>query len=249
MNSLMSSTQQFGEGVNWGKVQETAMALIVSPVIGFFAAAALLLVAKYVITNPALYQAPEGNKPPPMWIRAILVLTCTGVSFAHGSNDGQKGMGLIMLILIGIVPATYALNLATSSDRIQTIIAASQAAQPVLGPSVAATDTMANSVADAELSRFLTTGKPTPQTQSALALKNSLVAAQLGKIKSINELSVEGRSRLRRDVYLVEEGVNKLLKSGAVTDAKNKTILSKLRSELQSLTDSSARPSAGSASW
>ena len=92
MNSLISSSQQFGEGVNWGKVQETAMALVVSPVIGFFAAALLLLAAKVVISNPALYEAPEGKTPPPLWIRALLVLTCTGVSFAHGSNDGQKGM-------------------------------------------------------------------------------------------------------------------------------------------------------------
>jgi PiT family inorganic phosphate transporter len=237
MNSLMSSTQQFGEGVNWGKVQETAMALIISPVIGFIAAALLLLVAKMVITNPALYRSPEGKAPPPLWIRALLVLTCTGVSFAHGSNDGQKGMGLIMLILVGIVPATYALNLSASNDRIQQIVAASKAAQPVLGQSATATDSMANSVADAELSRFLTTGKPTPQTMDALALKNNAVAGQLGKINSISELSVEGRSRLRRDVYLVEEGVNKMIKAGTIVDAAQRGTLSKLRSELQGLTD------------
>ncbi len=153
MNSLMSSNQQFGEGVNWGKVQETAMALLISPVVGFVAAALLLLAAKLVITNPALYRAPEGKAPPPLWIRAILVLTCTGVSFAHGSNDGQKGMGLIMLILIGLVPATYALNLAASADRLQSIVAASQAAQPIFGPAPSSADAMANQVADADLSR------------------------------------------------------------------------------------------------
>src|SRR5262249_18718695 len=153
------------------------------------------------------------------------------------SNDGQKGMGLIMLILIGIVPASYALNLGSSADRIQSIVAASQAAQPVLGPSVSATDTMANQVAAAELSRFLTTGNATPQTMGALALKNSAVGDQLGKIKSISELSVDGRSRLRRDVYLVEEGVNKMVKAGTIADAKAKGTLSKLRSELQGLTD------------
>ena len=142
-----------------------------------------------------------------------------------------------MLILIGVVPATYALNLGASADRIQAIVAASQAAQPVLGPPVADSDKMANSVADAQLSHFLTTGTPTPQTMGALALKNSAAAATLSKIKAISELSTEDRSRLRRDVYLVEEGVNKLIKAGAVPDAKNKATLSKLRSELQSLTD------------
>ena len=237
MNSLMSSSQQFGEGVNWGKVQDTAMALLVSPLVGFVAAGLLLLAAKVVIRNPALYRSPEGKAPPPLWIRAILVLTCTGVSFAHGSNDGQKGMGLIMLILIGVVPATYALNLAASSANLQAIVVASQAAQPIFGTAPASTDAMANQVADAELSRFLTTGKPTPQTMSSLAVKNGAVAATLSQIKSISELPVDGRSRLRRDVYLVEEGVSKLIKAGAVPDAKNKATLSKLRSELQTLTD------------
>jgi PiT family inorganic phosphate transporter len=142
-----------------------------------------------------------------------------------------------MLILIGVVPATYALNLATSSANLQSIVAASQAAQPIFGPAPSSTDAMASQVADAELSRFLTTGKPTPQTMTSLAVKNGAIAATLGPIKSISELPVDGRSRLRRDVYLVEEGVSKLTKAGAVPDAKNKATLSKLRSELQNLTD------------
>ena len=83
-------------------------------------AALLLLVLKALVKNRALYQEPKGNTPPPWWIRGILILTCGGVSFAHGSNDGQKGMGLIMLILIGTVPMAYALNRAMparSDDR------------------------------------------------------------------------------------------------------------------------------------
>jgi PiT family inorganic phosphate transporter len=237
MNSLLASGQQFGEGVNWGKVQDTGLALIISPLVGFVAAALLLLAAKAAIKNPALYQAPEGKTPPPLWIRGLLVLTCTGVSFAHGSNDGQKGMGLIMLILIGVVPATYALNLATSPDRMQSILAASQAAAPVLGKAPDATDSMANAVADAELSRFLTTGKPTEQTMTSLSLKNSAVAAALGRVKSINDFSIEERSRVRRDVYLVEEGIGKLNKAGALKDPKEKAVLMKLKSELTTLTD------------
>ena len=108
MNSLMSPDSAFGEGVNWSKVEDTIKALIFSPLLGFCAAALLLLAAKALIRNPALYRAPEGNKPPPIWIRALLVFTCTGVSFAHGSNDGQKGMGLIVLILVSIVPTMFA---------------------------------------------------------------------------------------------------------------------------------------------
>ena len=105
MNSLVAG-QGFGEGVNWGKVEETVLALVTSPLIGFVGAAAVLALARLLIRDPDLYRAPKGRAPPPWKIRSVLLLTCTGVSFAHGSNDGQKGMGLVMLILIGLAPAT-----------------------------------------------------------------------------------------------------------------------------------------------
>jgi phosphate/sulfate permease len=114
-HSLMSA-QAFGAGVNWVKAEEVFVALLVSPAIGFCGAALLLLLLKTVLPQPALYQAPEPDQPPPLWIRSLLILTCTGVSFAHGSNDGQKGMGLILLILVGILPGRFALNLAATSE-------------------------------------------------------------------------------------------------------------------------------------
>src|SRR5262245_4795580 len=91
-------------GVDWTKATEIGYSLLLSPMVGFFAAALLLLALKVVARRPELYREPQGATPPPWWIRGLLILTCTGVSFAHGSNDGQKGMGLIMLILIGTVP-------------------------------------------------------------------------------------------------------------------------------------------------
>src|SRR5207342_3899473 len=92
----------------------------------------LLLVLKFVVRNPALYAAPEGNKAPPLWIRGLLIATCTGVSFAHGSNDGQKGMGLIMLILIGTVPTAYALNRALPQSQVAAFRTSSTAAAEVI---------------------------------------------------------------------------------------------------------------------
>ena len=99
---------------------------------------------KAVIRNPALYKAPEGDKPPPMWIRGLLILTCTGVSFAHGSNDGQKGMGLIMLILIGTVPTAYALNRALPDFAIVQFQQTSQAAAKVVEAKAAGHSIMGN---------------------------------------------------------------------------------------------------------
>src|SRR5471032_3163096 len=119
MNSLLSPDSAFGDGVNWAKVGDTVKALFLSPLIGFVFAGLLLLVAKALLRNPALFKAPKGKAPPPGWIRGLLIFTCTGVSFAHGSNDGQKGMGLIMLILIGTVPTTYALNHALPTSYVQ----------------------------------------------------------------------------------------------------------------------------------
>jgi PiT family inorganic phosphate transporter len=108
-NQLMS-VRGGTSGVDWGQAANVGKSLLISPIVGFICAGLLLLVTKVLVKDKKLYQAPEGSAPPPFWIRGLLMLTCTGVSFFHGSNDGQKGMGLIMLILIGTVPTTYALN-------------------------------------------------------------------------------------------------------------------------------------------
>src|SRR6202171_1392560 len=126
-------------GVDWGKATEIGYALLLSPLVGFVCAAVLLLLLKVIIKNPALYAAPEGNKAPPLWIRGLLILTCTSVSFAHGSNDGQKGMGLIMLILIGTVPTAYALNRALPESQVVQFQKTSEAASKVVATKGAVT--------------------------------------------------------------------------------------------------------------
>jgi PiT family inorganic phosphate transporter len=93
---------------------------------GIVAHIVLVLFSQFVLDNGrVLFEAPKGETPPPWPIRALMVLTCSGVSFFHGSNDGQKGMGLIMLILIGTVPTVYALNHAVTANGMQEFIAAS----------------------------------------------------------------------------------------------------------------------------
>src|SRR5580698_6581786 len=116
MNAIMRG-RDGTSGVDWSKAKEVGEALLLSPLFGFALAAALLLLLRSIVRVPALYAEPKGDLPPPWWIRGILILTCTLVSFFHGSNDGQKGMGLIMLILIGTVPTAYALNRALPTDQ------------------------------------------------------------------------------------------------------------------------------------
>jgi phosphate/sulfate permease len=125
MNAWLEHGSAF-RGINWHKAFEVGVALVISPLIGFGLAAVLLLVSKRLIPARELYEPPQGDRPPPWWIRALLVGTCTGVSFAHGSNDGQKGMGLVMLVLIGIVPAAYAIDVGSSPQDVAATVAAAQ---------------------------------------------------------------------------------------------------------------------------
>jgi PiT family inorganic phosphate transporter len=122
----------FGTGVNWKKAGEVGLSLLISPLIGFALAAVVLILFKRLVRNPELHAPPPGDKPPPWPVRAILLLTCTGVSFAHGSNDGQKGVGLIMLILIGLVPASFAMNMSQSPHQFHEVYQATQDLQDLL---------------------------------------------------------------------------------------------------------------------
>src|ERR1700753_1516129 len=132
MNQLMSASATGTSGVDWGQATKIGETLLVSPLIGFSAAWLLMSILKAVVKVPALYQEPKDGLPPPFWIRGLLVLTCTGVSFFHGGNDGQKGMGLIMLILIGTVPGAYALNRTMHEGEVTQFVAVSAQANNTL---------------------------------------------------------------------------------------------------------------------
>jgi PiT family inorganic phosphate transporter len=207
MNSLLSPDSNFGDGVNWTKVADTVKALVLSPLIGFIVAALLLLAAKAVLRNPALYKAPEGKAPPPMWIRALLVLTCTGVSFAHGSNDGQKGMGLIVLILVGIVPTAFALDMHTSTQTLDKIRASAVAIEQRLQGPAAGTEISGANVETAHktLTDFLRHNQVKPETIAALAAVNG--------VNDFNAVPAGQRRALRLNIYLVSETLARLTKA------------------------------------
>ena len=123
------SGQHWTQGLNWEQIEKVILALLVSPIVGFVASGLLLLATKALVPREDLFKAPEPGETPPTWIRGTLIGTCTGVSFAHGYNDGQKGMGLIMLILIGVLPGAFALQSPDNPTQFQkTIGLAHQAA-------------------------------------------------------------------------------------------------------------------------
>jgi PiT family inorganic phosphate transporter len=117
----------FLAGINWSKARDIGLSLLIAPVLGFLLSFFLLRIFKRILPRADLHQPPQGDKPPPWYVRGVLLLTCTGVSFAHGSNDGQKGIGLIMLILIGLLPNHYALNLHYGREEIRgTVLVAEE---------------------------------------------------------------------------------------------------------------------------
>ena len=223
MNSLLNSGGILG-GVNWAQAQKVGLTLLISPLVGFVGTAILFLLAKALIRKPELFVAPEPKKAPPWWIRGILWFTCTGVSFAHGSNDGQKGMGLLMLVLVGIVPGMYALDLSTPETSLNHLTAMSQKVAVILehrepGPVPVATG------ASKTLDDYLKTGGAFSETVfPALAEKNQEIATMLTNQTSLTRLPEGQRGALRTAIYYTTETIGKLGKSGKLSPAEQVTL-------------------------
>jgi inorganic phosphate transporter, PiT family len=199
-------------GVDWGQAKNIGWSLLLSPVVGFGCAFLLLLAAKALIKDPKLYTAPEGAEPPPFYIRCLLILTCTGVSFFHGSNDGQKGMGLIMLILIGTVPTAYALNHAVTFKDSQDFIAVSIQAADTLTKYV---DPNA-SVADAhdDVTAYIRDKNFTPNTMLALRTLVSDIGNETALYKEMKNIPNDRVRNFRNDLYIISEALRLMKKSG-----------------------------------
>lgn len=225
-------------GVDWPQAIKVGYSLLLSPLIGFAFAAALLLVLRMLVKNPALYEEPKGNRPPPWWIRGLLVLTCTGVSFAHGSNDGQKGMGLIMLILVGTVPLSYALNRAMPVEETTRFAAVAQvtreslqASMPGASPIDKAADTRA------VLSDYLRTKEFNDQVVPALAGIAGSIGDQVRTHKSLDKVPSTAVTNVRNDMYLASEAIRLLGKDKHVSfDAGTKENLKAFQRELDTAT-------------
>ena len=113
--------RHLGQGVEWKAIIDVLEGLLFSPILGFLLALALFQVAKRLLHDKNLFEPPKEEKPPVWWMRLLLIATCTGVSFAHGTNDGQKSIGLIMLTVIGLLPATFGLNIDSPQSNLHRI--------------------------------------------------------------------------------------------------------------------------------
>jgi phosphate/sulfate permease len=200
--------------------------IVVMALVGIACFYLLALFSRIVIENAdVLFTAPKGNTPPPWPIRALLVFTCSGVSFAHGSNDGQKGMGLIMLILIGTVPTAYALNHAVTGGDIQTFIAASEQAGKVLDQHVDKTGILGES-ARSQVTDYIRTKEIKPDTVLALRELVKDLEGEVIVYKAYKSVPANQQANVRNDMYVASEAIRLMQKNNTpvFTAAENKSL-------------------------
>jgi PiT family inorganic phosphate transporter len=223
-------------GVDWEQAAKVFKVLLVSPIVGFGLAAILFLLSKWLIKYPALYEAPKTDAPPPWPIRGLLILTCTGVSFFHGSNDGQKGMGLIMLILIGTVPTAYALNHAVTAQGVQAFIAASEQAGHILDRHVDKNGILGED-ARAEVTDYIRTKELKPDTVLALRELVEDLNHEVALYKEFKAVPANQQTNVRNDMYVASEAIRLMEKSHnpAFTPAET-TALTTYKSQVDAAT-------------
>lgn len=199
--------RSLGESVDWSQVTKVAYALLLSPLVGFCCAALLFWALKLVVKQKALYEEPKGSSPPPTWIRGLLILTCSGVSFAHGSNDGQKGMGLIMLILVGTLPMAYALDRAVPATQTTQFVAVAQVTHQGL-----VTDTHNQHVDDPRsvLMDYIRTRKAPSEVTAALAAVTGLIADEVKNYGTLAKVPAQAMTNVRNDMFLTSETIRLL---------------------------------------
>ena len=202
-NALMKG-RDGTSGVDWVQAAKVGYSLLLSPLAGFAFAALLLLLLRALVKKRELYMEPKTTQAPPWWIRLILILTCTGVSFAHGSNDGQKGMGLIMLILIGTVPMAYALNHALPASQVESFVELSERTRASLA---AGTADEFPGQPETVLSDFIRTRQTDPAVVPALSILISSISAQVKDSGSLARVAQDKVANVRNGMYLASETI------------------------------------------
>jgi inorganic phosphate transporter, PiT family len=229
-NELMAPAGTATSGVDWLQAMSVFKALLFSPVVGFVFSALLLIVMKVLIRHKKLYEPPDTSQPPPLWIRTVLVLTCTAVSFAHGSNDGQKGMGLVMLILIGAVPTAYALNHALPRDSTPAFVQAMDQGEQVFSRLAGNLTVSSGAARTAVENAIRTRNLNQPTVFAGMARLAHDIADQVEHYGTIAKVPAAAVENVRNGMYLLSEAVRLMQKQGlASADAGT---LTKFRSAL-----------------
>lgn len=204
--------------VNWSKAADIGLSLLFSPLMGFSLAILLMYILKQVIKDKAIFKEPNTNQPPPFWIRSLLLLTCTGVSFSHGSNDGQKGVGLIMLIMIAIVPGYFAIDQSKDVNEYRQRIKNVQ-----------------------EIVSHINPAQLNTSDSFEYAKLNSLVGNLSGRVNSTSSflaLRDEEQTSIRKDIIMISKSSKKLLESEDINlSVRDKKLLKAELGEMKSLTE------------
>ncbi len=195
------------QGVDWSQVWGVIRALLFSPVLGFVGAFVLFKVAGMVIRDRRLFEPTKEGEPPKLWVRCLLILTCGGVSFAHGSNDGQKSIGLIMLTVIGVLPAQYTLNL-YAGVRPSEVAQAASAAAPLI--------------------QQYGDDQKTQAVQAAQSLSR-----RLGSLQTLSDIPDRERSAVRDDIYRMNDEL-KLVAEHKQAQPPEKKQASEIRGKMRS---------------
>ncbi|MFW2852461.1 inorganic phosphate transporter [Sphingomonas sp. TX0543] len=211
-NQLLSAGRAGTSGVDWSQATKVLSGLWMAPLIGFGASVLLLLVLRATLRKPKLFkEAPKGDAPPPRGIRALLIFTCTAVSFSHGSNDGQKGMGLIMLILIGCAPTAYALNRTLPASETRAFVSSAQAASAALQ----AHGAVPVDAKDARpiLMKALERRDPNdPRAYGAVVEVSRELGEQVTSYGALSRIPARAASNIRNDMYLVLDATRLITK-------------------------------------
>jgi PiT family inorganic phosphate transporter len=217
IGNAMVRDQSFRDAVQWAQVRNVLEALAVSPVLGCILSAVLYFAIRKLAHDRNLYEPLTGDARPVWWMRGILIFTCTGVSLAHGTNDGQKSIGLIMLTIIGVLPAFYALNPAATQSLGSLPGAAQRAAELIQRYGNGEKGRALDAASRLQSARLPSSGQASSEMLMPAALSS-------GRELALRSDVARRRSSLRDDVYRLIWQLRYVEGAGAISEQDKKSV-------------------------
>lgn len=233
------------EALNLREVTKIFTSLIVSPIVGLVLAGGLIFLLRRFWSGTKkrarIHRSPEdrkkkgGVRKPPFWTRTSLIVSAAGVAFSHGANDGQKGIGLVMLVLVGIAPAGFVVNMNASGYEIARTRDAINnfemflEQRPELLKTITTTEQPVATAQSGGVQSSAFHCHPA-NTMEAFERVKTLLA---GNVASYSALEVGQRSQLRRIMLCISDTAGKVAKSEGI-NRNDQQMLKKLRSDILS---------------